>query len=186
MYWGKETCGREINTRLYSGVATTNSAGSPLCLPRFCDGYSDGVCSSFDVNSKSEFTFESWKEETISEITYLKNNSPLRLECSLCFNKLASSIVTFPASIKCPVDWVLEYKGVLSQVWEVSGEFFCVEPNDSAQPPGGENFHRLAAVDVDCFDPDCKRPKENHRLPCVVCSFSQSRKHTVFDDIDYY
>ena len=155
-------------------MATTNSAGSLICLPQFCTETGNDVCTSFDISNKFESTLGSWKKEKIAEITYLKSGVPQRLDCSLCFDELASTIVTFPGSNKCPQEWALEYQGVLSQVWELTGDFICVDPSSFNQTPESDNFHRLAAVDIDCFGPDCKQSKGDNGIPCVVCSFTNT------------
>ena len=172
MHWGRRHCSGTSNSRLYSGVATTNSAGNPLCVPQPCG---DDLCGSSTI--KSPFDLTDWEVEKVAEIAYIKDGQPWKLDCSLCFIKDASTSITIPGANKCPKDWCPQYTGVLSQVWESTGQFICVDPSNFPKPPERPQHHKLAAVERNCFlGSECKDLKEEElRVPCIVCSFSTTK-----------
>ena len=179
MYWGNSTCGDTVSSLLYSGVVTSDPDGNPFCLPLFCTNSNQRLCASFDLPPDLGFVPDDWATDRLRQVSYIRDGQPFRLECSLCFESLASTVIALPAARQCPPNWCLKYRGVMARVSEASGELVCVNPITTTQPPDGSGAPaELAALETTCFGPECNTVGLGGglllRVPCVVCSHSNT------------
>ena len=170
--WGRTTCPSGQGTELlYSGRAAGsrhNGGGvNILCMPDNPDhmeygsqtqGHSSAVGMKYRIHS--------------SQPLYDVNTD--YVPCALCYAATRATVLTIPAKVNCPTDWIVEYTGYL--MGERSSRRYstyeCVDKDaeavDTCTDSGsaGTFIH----VEPECAGLCCPPYNAEKELTCVVCS----------------
>ncbi|CAC5379447.1 unnamed protein product [Mytilus coruscus] len=174
--WGRKSCpvvnGTEI---VYTGItggksySVIGSGVDMLCLPHDPESApADFPTSVFDHRAG-----KIWGSEY--QFTYKNIAVDDTVPCAVCKVRAATSTLMIPAKRSCPLNWTLQYKGVIAtgNDKEYASDFVCIDENpEYFEGTRMNNFdgRTLYPISAQCGSLPCPPYKQDQYIACVVCS----------------